>query len=201
MAERLETRDHASPPASQEAEPTDEALEAAWKGGSTEAFAVLFQRYHARVFAFALKLTGDRHLAEDLAQRAFLNIYKKPPPGTGRASFKALLFTVARNEGLNELKRRGRRREGTLDAAPEPSDGATSPGELVDGKVEAARLRAALAQLPDGDREVVLLREAEGLTFREVCEVTGLTRDTVRWRLARGLEALRELLGVRGEDG
>jgi RNA polymerase sigma-70 factor (ECF subfamily) len=55
-----------------------------------------------------------------------------------------------------------------------------------------------LAQIPDDDREVVLLREAEGLTFREVCEVTGLTRDTVRWRLARGLEALRRLLGVQG---
>lgn len=199
MPERLETSEDArGAPGASSAEPSDEALEAEWKAGSTQAFAVLFQRYHARVFAFAVKLTGDRHLAEDLAQRAFLNLYKKPPPGTGRATFKALVFTVVRNESLNELKRRGRRREGTLDGAPEHADGAAGPGELAEERIDGEKLRQALAQLPDDDREVVLLREAEGLTFREVCEVTGLTRDTVRWRLARGLEALRKLLGVQG---
>lgn len=198
MTERLETKEDARGPSDAPSdEPSDEALEAAWKGGSTQAFAVLFQRYHARAFAFALKLTADRALAEDLAQRAFLNLYKKPPPGTGRASFKALLFTVVRNEALNELKRRGRRREGTLDAAPEHADGAAGPADLAEGRLDGEKLRQALAQLPADDREVVLLREAEGLTFREVCEVTGLTRDTVRWRLARGLEALRKLLGVQ----
>src|SRR5688500_875254 len=192
MADRLETTDdaHSATAPSSAGEPSDEVLEEAWKGGSAQAFAVLFERYHTRVFAFALKLTNDRHMAEDLAQRAFLNLYKKPPPGTGRATFKALLFTVVRNESLNELKRRGRRREGTLDGGPDRADDAVvAPAEAADVSIESTRLREALAQLPEGDREVVLLREAEGLTFREVCEATGLTRDTVRWRLARGLEA------------
>ena len=77
-------------------------------------------------------------------------------------------------------------------------DGVVAPDEAADVKLEVKRLREALAELPEGDREVVLLREAEGLTFREVCEATGLTRDTVRWRLARGMEALRKLLGRTG---
>lgn len=204
MPERLGTSDDAPAAratAASTSSATDEELELAWKAGSTDAFAVLFERYHARIFAFALKLTSDRHMAEDLAQRAFLNLYKKPPPGTGRATFKALLFTVARNESLNELKRRGRRREGTLDGKPEHADAARGPVDEADVRIESTKLRAALEQLPDGDREVVLLREAEGLTFKEVCEVTGLTRDTVRWRLARGLEALRKLLGVQGGNG
>lgn len=199
MPERLETSEDARGAAGAPAgEPSDEVLEAEWKAGSTEAFGVLFRRYHARVFAFALKLTGDRHLAEDLAQRAFLNLYRKPPPGTGRASFRTLLFTVVRNESLNELKRRGRRREGTLDEGPEHADGGAGPADLAAGRIDGEKLREALARLPESDREVVLLREAEGLTFKEVCEVTGLTRDTVRWRLARGLETLRKLLGVQG---
>jgi RNA polymerase sigma-70 factor (ECF subfamily) len=210
MPDRLGTSDDARAaragadsrePSTRTSTATDEQLEAAWKAGSIDAFAVLFERYHARIFAFALKLTSDRHLAEDLAQRAFLNLYKKPPPGTGRATFKALLFTVARNESLNELKRRGRRREGTLDGKPEHADAARGPVDEADVQLESTKLRAALEQLPEGDREVVLLREAEGLTFKEVCEVTGLTRDTVRWRLARGLEALRKLLGVQGGNG
>jgi RNA polymerase sigma-70 factor (ECF subfamily) len=178
-------------------EPSDETLEAAWKAGSAPAFAVLFERYHTRVFAFALRLTGDRQMAEDLAQRAFLNLYKKPPPGTGRATFKTLIFTVVRNEGLNELKRRGRRREATIDGAPEVADRRRDgPAAEVAGRDEAARLGEALATLPEDEREIVLLREAEGLTFREVCETTGLTRDTVRWRLTRGMERLRKALGV-----
>lgn len=182
-----------------ESEPSDEELEARWKQGSTEAFATLFERYHDRAFAFALRLTNDRHLAEDLAQRAFLNIWKKPPPGTGRAMFRTLLFTVVRNEALNDLKRRGRRRESTLDGAPDPKGAGDRPEEAAGKEEEARRVRAALAALPEDERELVVLRTTEGLTFREVCEVTGLTRDTVRWRLARGLATLKRLLeGTQG---
>ncbi|MGE0713794.1 MAG: RNA polymerase sigma factor [Planctomycetota bacterium] len=178
----------------QDSAQSDEELERRWKEGSAPAFAALFERYHRRVYAFALRLTGDVHLAEDVAQRAFLNLYKKPPPGTGRAQFKSLVFTVARNEAINELKKRGRRREGTLEGAPEESDGAPTPEARTEVREEAARLQEALSSLPEEEREVVLLRQVEGLTFREVCEVTGLTRDAVRWRLARGLERLREAL-------
>ena len=71
-----------------------------------------------------------------------------------------------------------------------------SPAAEVAGRDEAARLREALSTLPEDEREIVLLREGEGLTFREVCETTGLTRDTVRWRLARGMERLRKALGA-----
>lgn len=182
-------------------EPSDEELEARWKAGSAPAFAVLFERYHRRVFAFTLRLTQEEHTAEDIAQRAFLNLYKKPPPGTGRASFKSLLFTVARNEALNEIKRRGRKRAAALDAVPEPGDRRAARPEDEAGVAEdKRRLEAALEELDPGEREIVLLREAEGLTFREVCEATGLTRDTVRWRLARGMERLRRALGAAPRD-
>ena len=176
---------------------SDEALEAAWKQGSRDAFAVLFERYHDRVFAFALRLTHDRHTAEDLAQRAFLNLWRRPPPGTGRAAFRTLIFTVVRNEALNELKRRGRRRLAPIDERDERDPG-EGPAEDTARRDAAAQVQAALATLPDEERELVLLREAEGLTFREVCDVTGLTRDTVRWRLARGLERLKRALDPRG---
>jgi RNA polymerase sigma-70 factor (ECF subfamily) len=185
--------DEASPAGSNE--PSDEELEARWKAGSSPAFAMLFERYHTRIFSFAMRLTRDRHLAEDLAQRAFLNLYKKPPPGTGRASFKSLLFTVVRNESLNEIKRRGRRKEASLEAVGEGKAPGETPAERVDKQEQQARLSEALGQLPEDEREIVLLREAEGLTFREICEVTGLSRDAIRWRLARGMERLREVMG------
>lgn len=182
------------PAAPQGAQPTDEQLEARWKAGSAPAFAVLFERYHKRVYGFALKLTGDVHTAEDVAQRAFLNLYRKPPPGTGRASFKALLFTVARNEAINEAKRRGRRKAASLEQAPEVTDARPTADQVTAKREEAARLGALVDKLPDDEREILLLRNVEGLTFREVCETTGLSRDAVRWRLARAMEHLRQAL-------
>lgn len=181
--------------------PSDEELETRWKQGSGPAFAVLFERWHGRVFGLVLRLTGDRHLAEDVAQRAFLKLYASPPPGVGRKSFKALLFTIARHEAVDELRRRGRRRETGLEGSPEQPTGGTSPAEAADRHEVQARVRAALARLPEESREVVLLREGEGLTIREVCEVTGLTRDAVRWRLARGLEALQAALSGGADEG
>lgn len=180
-------------------QPSDEELEARWKAGSAPAFATLFERYHRRVYAFAYRLTSNAHTAEDIAQRAFLNLYKKPPPGTGRATFKSLLFTVARNESLNEIKRRGRRREAPIDKVPEEPDGSAAPDEQARSREDTRMLREALTELSEDEREIVLLRTAEGLTFREVCDVTGLSRDAVRWRLAKGLEKLRAALsGAKG---
>lgn len=181
--------------------PPDEELETRWKQGSSPAFAVLFERWHGRVFGLVLRLTSDRHLAEDVAQRAFLKLYASPPPGAGRSSFKALLFTIARHEAVDELRRRGRRRETGLDDAPDAPLGAPSPEDQADRHEEQARVRAALRHLPEDTREVVLLREGEGLTIREVCEVTGLSRDAVRWRLARGLEALQAALQAQQAGG
>src|SRR5256885_11246437 len=98
------------------AEPTDEELELSWKKGSAPAFAVLFERWHRRAYAFAYRRTnGDTNLAEDVAQRAFVNLYATPPSGTGRASFKALLFTVVENELRTEARKRGRRKETAIE--------------------------------------------------------------------------------------
>ena len=169
----------------------DEELETRWKQGSSPAFSLLFERYYGRVYGFAFRLTQDRHAAEDLAQRAFLNLYKKPPPAERTASFKSLVFTVVRNESLNHLKWRARRREAAIEGAAGTPTDAQPPEQTVDDKDQGERLSEALAQLPDEEREIVTLRVIEGLTFREVCDVTGLSRDAVRWRLARGLEALR----------
>ncbi|MEZ6184295.1 MAG: RNA polymerase sigma factor [Planctomycetota bacterium] len=180
--------------------PSDEELEARWKQGSTPAFSLLFERYYARVFAFSYRITHDRHAAEDLAQRAFLNLYKKPPGGEGRGStFKSLVFTVVRNESVNHIKWRARRREGAIEGAAGTPTDAPPPDVRLDGKERGQELGAALERLPQEEREIVTLRVIEGLTFREVCEVTGLSRDAVRWRLAKGLETLR--MGLIPQSG
>ena len=189
----------ALPAANAPVEPTDEELEARWKQGSAPAFTMLFERWHRRAYAFAYRRTnGDVNLSEEVAQRAFVNLYKSPPPGTGRGSFKTLLFTVVENELRTEARKRGRRKERNIEVTLEArSNGAETPDAAVASDEEKNEVRAALAELSDEERTVVLLREVEGLTFREVCEATGFTRDMVRGRLGKALARLRRALERR----
>ena len=180
-------------------DPSDETLEAQWKQGSAPAFAILFERWHGRAYAFAMRRTnGDETLSEDVAQRAFVNLYAKPPSGTGKGSWKTLLFTVVENELRTEARKRGRRKEQNIDVTLEArSNGIETPDATVASDDEKVKLQAALAELTDEERTVVLLREVEGLTFREVCEATGFTRDVVRGRLGKALARLRRALKRR----
>jgi RNA polymerase sigma-70 factor, ECF subfamily len=178
-------------------DPPDEVLEAQWKQGSAPAFAILFERWHGRAYAFAMRRTnGDVTLSEDVAQRAFVNLYAKPPSGSGKGSFKTLLFTVVENELRTEARKRGRRKEQNIEVTLEArSNGIETPDATVADDDEKVKIQAALAELTDEERTVVLLREVEGLTFREVCEATGFTRDVVRGRLGKALARLRRALG------
>jgi RNA polymerase sigma-70 factor (ECF subfamily) len=193
-------RDTPTPASSSSDERSDEELEVLWKQGSAPAFAILFERWHRRAYAFAYRRTnGDANLSEDVAQRAFVNLYAKPPPGSGRASFKTLLFTVVENELRTEARKRGRRKEQAIDVTLEvhaaPERGRSDEG--LEQEDEKRRVAAALAELSEEERSLVLLREVEGLTFREVCEATGLTRDMVRGRLGKALARLKRALTRR----
>ncbi len=189
----------AQPTGSTPDDPPDEVLEAQWKQGSAPAFAILFERWHGRAYAFAMRRTnGDTTLSEDVAQRAFVNLYAKPPSGTGKGSWKTLLFTVVENELRTEARKRGRRKEQNIEVTLEArSSGSETPDATVADDDEKTKIQAALAELTDEERTVVLLREVEGLTFREVCEATGFTRDVVRGRLGKALARLRRALERR----
>jgi RNA polymerase sigma-70 factor (ECF subfamily) len=178
---------------------SDEELEKAWKAGSTPAFAVLFERYHDRVFRYVARLLRDEHAAEDVVQRTFLNLYETPPPGSRKTSFKALVFTVAQRESIRDWRtheRRGRREAAA--AVPESGRSDATPASEAERAEQLARLRSALDELPVEERAAVVLLELEGLTFQEAQEVTGWGRDALRGRLARALGKLKR--SIRGRD-
>jgi RNA polymerase sigma-70 factor (ECF subfamily) len=171
----------------------DEDLERAWKAGSLDAFAELFRRHHLLVFRFAHRIVRDAALAEDVTQRAFLNLFERPPAAASGAKFTTLLLTVARNVAINEAKSRARRR---AEALPEAArDGREpDPFDLSAAGEEAGLLAAALEALPAEDREAILLHERDGLSYREIAAVVGATVEAVRWRIGRALKALRGAL-------
>lgn len=149
-------------------------------------------RHQAAAFRVALSLVSDVDLAQDVVQDAFLKAFRALGGFRGDAAFRTWLLTITANAARGALRRRGRRREASLDAvAPVASDEA-DPEERAVVSEEAARARAMLDKLPDKQRLAVQLRIDEGLSFREIGEIIGSSEGAARVNYFHGIHRLRE---------
>ena len=168
----------------------DEQLMLDVQRGSREAFEALFDRYRARIWGFFRRRVDDPARAEELAQDTFLAILRGAVRFEPRALFRTYLFGIALNIlSADRRKTRNRRVEPVedLDALP-----AFSPGP--DG---ALWIREAIARLDADEREILLLREYEELSYMEIAALLHLPLNTVRSRLFRARLALKGLLLLR----
>lgn len=182
---------------------TDEELMRAVQTGEEAAFPLLYRRYERRLLAFLVPYVGDLALAEDLLQETFLRVFRQRASYEPRGAFRTWLFAIARNLALDHF----RRRRGSPEAIPLPQEegvAGTDPGWVPDatpdalgvlvGREAAASLRAALLELPEEDRAVILLSRLEGLRYREIAEILGSTEGAVKVRAHRALLTLRKRL-------
>jgi len=186
--------------------PSDEELVAAFQSGDIAAFDVLVQRWDRRIQGLIFRLIGHHDEARDLSQEAFLKAYRALGTFKSESRFSSWLYQIALNATRDRLRRRRRRTDVSLeemeDGAPESlRDGRPSALDLVESSDLSRLVSAAMATLPDEQREVVILKEYEGLTFPEIAETLDLPLSTVKTRLYRGLGQLRvrlERQGIRG---
>jgi RNA polymerase sigma-70 factor (ECF subfamily) len=175
--------------------PTDELLLEEVRKGNTEAFAALYRRYRAPLFAFCSRLTGNREHAEDAVHESFLALSRSADSIRSPGAFRTWLFRVARNESLMILRQNKR-------TVPLPEEEIGSPWEqetpltLLEARDGAARIEYALLRLKPEYREVLLLREFEDLSYAEIAEITGSTGSAVKARIFKARKALAERLGV-----
>ncbi len=164
--------------------------------GDAEAFAEVYRAYESTVYNLALRMSGDPFDAADLTQEVFLRVHRHLGKFRGGSSLKTWIFRVALNHCRSRLGRRPAERPlgEAGGSAAEPVDPARSPEENAVARDEAARLGRALARLPLAFREAVVLRDLEGLSYEEIARVLGVRPGTVRSRIARGRERLRDVL-------
>ena len=173
----------------------DEALVVLYANGDPDAARVLAHRLLPRILGYAGRLLADRTEAEDIAQEAMLRLWRVAPEWRqGEAKVSTWIYRVVTNLCTDRLRARKRRQTDALDLVAEPEDGAAG---VVAGMIEANRmaaLTAALASLPDRQREAVVLRHIEGLTNPEISEILQIGVEAVESLTARGKRALTAAL-------
>jgi len=160
------------------------------KAGDGRAYERLVAEYGDRVYRFIRRLAGPSE-AEDLVQEVFLRIHRSAATYDPSGSFNAWVFTIANNLCLDHLRRgAGHRRTGPVDE--ETADPAT--GITPEFHEARTALRRAVAELPPDQKEVFLLREEAGLSFKEIAETLQCPLNTALGRMHYAMERLRKSL-------
>lgn len=161
------------------------------QSGDGKAFAELVARYQDRIYRFLLRLTGAPDAALDLTQDTFLRAYQSLERWRPDALFKTWLFRIARNIAFDRLRREKLVAFVALDEDfPQQEDPAAGPDAVLETAQRYRLLEAALAKLPAEQREILLLREIEEMTYDEIALVLELNLGTVKSRIARARTAL-----------
>lgn len=183
--------------------------------GDRDAFGELVSRWQDRIHAVTQRMTGDAHLARDLAQETFLRAWSSLSSFEGGAAFGTWLHSIAINQVRTEMRRRSARKRGAPvsiealgrgdggDAGSgepgtfEPEGPAGDPARPMEERERATLLQHAVAELDPEFREVLVLREFRDLQYEEIAEITGVPVGTVRSRLFRARSELRRRLEGR----
>ena len=170
----------------------DEADVARARAGDTAAFAALVRRHQDRVFGFILRMLDARDEAMELSQDVFVKAWQALPGWRPEAAFSTWLLQIARNAALDQLRRRQVVRFAPLEEGLEVADEAPGPEARYATRERQAQLERALRRLAAEHREILLLREVEGLAYGELASVLGIAEGTVKSRLARARSTLLE---------
>lgn len=180
--------------------PSDGELIARSQRGAGAAFGDLVRRHQDRVYNLAFRMTGDRDIAMDVTQDAFVRAYRSLPKLRQPERFMSWLLRIVSNLSLDALQAKG---TVSLDALLEDGDlnlphSDDDPLEALEAVMSGEAIVAALAKVPPVYRQVLVLRHLEDLPYERIAEILDIPLGTVKTRLFRGREQLRVLLAQGG---
>lgn len=185
-------------------ETSDEDLLGLFNQGDARAFEVLLSRYERPIYNFVLRSVRDRDRAHDLVQDVFLKVVQRANQFKGDSKLSTWLYTIARNLCIDHSRKMVFRRHRSLDAPVREDEGGTMLDRVEGKELGADRgtisnelqtlIAGAVEDLPDDQREVFLMRQVQGLPFKEIAKVVGVPENTVKSRMRYALERLQEAL-------
>ena len=200
----IEKREMQAPPAIsvQTPDPTapDIVLCRMASAGNLAAFELIYQRYHRRTYSLCLRMTNSQTEAEDLTQEAFIQLFRKIGSFRGDSAFSTWLHRLTVNQVLMHFRRRSVKNERTSEDGEMPEQmvrGTSNPNKMQ--VVDRIALKNAIAQLPNGYRNVFVLHDVEGFEHEEVARIMGISVGTSKSQLHKARLKLRGLL-VKRQD-
>lgn len=183
---------------------TDEELVAAYLKGKKDAFEEIVRRYEDRLYRLSFRMLGNHHDALDAVQEILLKLMAALPKFQGRSRFGTWLYRLAANTCLDIRRKRGRTSAESLEATLEHSPSvslfineerpAENPDIYVEQQYRENLIRAALDQLPESQRRLLVLRDLEDLSNSQVAEILGVEVGALKARLHRARQALKRIL-------
>jgi RNA polymerase sigma-70 factor (ECF subfamily) len=169
--------------------------------GDVSRLGLLFERHHRALFAFFLRLTGDRQASEDLVQDVFLRMLKYRATYQAGSRFRTWMYTLARHAHIDRYH--GRSRDLALaEDDPEPVSATPMIVDTLERDEQVALLRQALSRLSPDKRELLVLSRFQGLKYEEIAAMLGIEVGAVKVRVFRAVRALRAVfVELSGETG
>ena len=181
----------------------NELLLARARKGDPAAFEELMTPLERGVYFTCLRLMGDAATAQDCAQEAMIRAYKNLKSFRGECQLSTWLYRIAYAACVDEMRRQKRRPQESLEnlqaAGFAPPDRGDTPVNALEKKERMAALNAAIQALPPEMKEVLVLSQLQGKSYEEVALITGAAIGTVKSRLSRAREKLKQLLSPNGE--
>jgi len=182
---------------------TDEIIVERALSGDADAFGEIVRRWERRIFALTYGILGREEDARDATQETFLAAFRNLRGFRGEARVSSWLHRIAVNQCITRQRRAKVRNESALEDSPATELAVTveeSPAKVVEGRQRTVAVRRALNGLPLELRQIVVMKEFEELTFREIAEALELPLSTVKSRLYTGLKQLQMRLAKFGDE-
>ena len=165
------------------------------EAGNIAAFELLYERYHRRTYSLCLRMTSNQTEAEDLTQEVFIQLFRKVGSFRGDSAFSTWLHRLTVNQVLMHFRRRSVKNEKTTEEGEMPEQtvtGSANPNKMQ--VVDRIALKNAIAELPNGYRNVFVLHDVEGYEHEEVARMMGISVGTSKSQLHKARLKLRGLL-------
>ncbi len=166
--------------------------------GDAAAFETLMRAHEGRMYAVALRMCGNREDALDCVQEAMLRVYRAMNGFKGQSSFATWIYRITMNTCLDELRRRKVRTSSSLDQLLDsgwaPTDEEDTPERHSIASEQRRTLEKAIHDLPEDMRAAIVLRDVQGFSYDEIATMLEANVGTIKSRISRGREKLREVL-------
>jgi RNA polymerase sigma-70 factor (ECF subfamily) len=162
--------------------------------GEAAAYQVIVDQWQYRVFNFALRYSNDRHFASEVVQKTFIQVFERIDQLKDPSKLKSWLYKIASNNCCNEGRIKARGRHSSLEEQIISEVDLETPARKYEKTELQEMVEDMLQEIPPEQREVIIMKEYEGLKFREIAEILGESENTVKSRMYYGLDAMRKVL-------